>query len=331
MSWQMWTFIVLAVIGLPILAFGLSAFFGAKEPGEYPEKPECNQYDSAYMKWEDDTRRWNRDDESYLERRHAGKLIAGAGVGVLTLATLILIFGCFTIVATRSVGIVTTFGKPSGATLQNGLHTKTPWSTVTEMDGAIQNDVFNGDHRVKIRLGNNSTADADVNVRWQIKPDAADVLFVQYKTFDNVKSNLVTRSLQSAMNETFASFDPLTPKNATNGADLGSLSKQVQQRLIDKINSQIDVLEVNVPIIDYDQQTEDKINQFNAEKANTAVAEQAKQTAQAQADANRILAGSVSNDPNVIIMYCIQKSLEKGQPTAGCWPINGAIPTVPVR
>lgn len=326
MSWQMWAFIVLAFIAVPIIGAGLWMLRKSGSVGAKPEKDGPNDYDYTYK-----LRDWENQADRVAENRGTSKMTIITGAAILALATIILAFGCFTIVATRSVGIVTTFGKPSGTTLQNGLHVKAPWSNVTEMDGAIQNDVFNGDHRVKIRLGNNSTADADVNVRWQIKADAADVLFVQYKTFDNVKSNLVTRSLQSAMNETFASFDPLEPKNATNGADLGALSRQVQQRLIAKISSQIDVLEVNVPIIDYDQQTEDKINQYNAEKANTAVAEQAKQTAEAQAAANKILASSVSNDPNVIIMYCIQKSLEKGQPTAGCWPINGAIPTVPVR
>lgn len=251
-----------------------------------------------------------------------------AGAGAIAIGAAVLLFGCFTIVSTRSVGIVTTFGKPSGTTLENGLHTKAPWSNVTEMDGAIQNDVYNGEHRIKIRLGNNSTADADVNVRWQIKPDAADDLFVQYKTFDNVRSNLVTRSLQSAMNETFSTFDPLAPEN-TDGADLGKLSRDVQAKLNAKIGGQIDVLEVNVPIVDYDDATEQKINQLNAEKANTSVAEQAAKTAEAQKRANEILASSVSNDPNVIVANCVTKALDKGISPLGCWPASGVVPTVP--
>lgn len=253
--------------------------------------------------------------------------IATGGAAIVA-ALVVLGIGCFTIVSTRSVGIVTTFGKPSGETLENGLHTKAPWSNVTEMDGAIQNDVYNGDHRVRVRLGNNSTADADVNVRWQIKSDAADDLFVQYKTFDNVRSNLVTRSLQSAMNETFSTFDPLALENA-DGADLGVLSGDVQKKLNDKIGAQIEVLEVNVPIVDYDDATEQKINQLNAEKANTSVAEQAKLTAEATAAANRILASSVSNDPNVIVQNCITKALDRGLSVWGCWPGTGAVATVP--
>lgn len=283
MSWQMWFFLIVGILGLLALIGGLAV----REPGP----------------------------------------IVTGGIAI-TIAAIVLVLGCFTIVSTRSVGIVTTFGKPSGETLENGLHTKAPWSNVTEMDGAIQNDVYNGDHRIKIRLGNNSTADADVNVRWQIKSDAADDLFVQYKTFDNVRSNLVTRSLQSAMNETFSTFDPLAPEN-TDGADLGKLSRDVQTKLNAKIGTQIDVLEVNVPIVDYDDATEQKINQLNAEKANTSVAEQAAKTAEAQKKANEILASSVSNDPNVIVANCVTKALDKGISPLGCWPASGVVPTIP--
>ena len=44
--------------------------------------------------------------------------------GVITLFVLIL--GSTTIVSARNIGVVTTFGRPSG-TLSNGLHWKAPW------------------------------------------------------------------------------------------------------------------------------------------------------------------------------------------------------------
>ncbi|WJJ55507.1 band-7-like membrane protein [Mycobacterium phage prophiT49-2] len=100
------------------------------------------------------------------EERHI-PLLTAAGAGVFAL-----IFGIFasiTTVGTRQIGIETTFGRPNGSTLSNGLHFKAPWANVTEMDGAIQIDQHKGDNRIKVRLGNSSTADADVSVRWQIK------------------------------------------------------------------------------------------------------------------------------------------------------------------
>ncbi|WP_074347493.1 SPFH domain-containing protein, partial [Mycobacteroides abscessus] len=207
-------------------------------------------------------------------------------------------------------------------------HLKAPWTEVTEMDGAVQIDQHTGDHRIKVRLGNSSTADADVSVRWQIKPDATPDLFVQYKTFDNVRSNLVTRNLQVALNEVFASFDPLAPQNLDR-SPLPELSEKAKVILAAKVGDQVEILDVAVPTIDYDDGTEQKINQLNQERAATAVAEQAKKTAVEQAKANGELAGSVSHDPNVLVSKCLDIAREKGLALL-CWP-TPVMPTIPTK
>lgn len=239
-----------------------------------------------------------------------------------------LVFASTTVVGTRQIGIETTFGRPTGSTLSNGLHLKAPWSQVTEMDGAVQIDQHKGDSRIKVRLGNSSTADADVSVRWQIKQDATPELFVQYKTFDNVRANLVTRNLQVALNEVFASFDPLAPQNLDR-SPLPELSEKAKVILAAKVGDQVDILDVAVPTIDYDDGTEQKINQLNQERAATAVAEQAKKTAVEQAKANGELAGSVSHDPNVLVSKCLDIAREKGLALL-CWP-TPVMPTIPAK
>lgn len=259
--------------------------------------------------------------------RVGGRLLA---IGCVVIALLFAILGSFTIVGTRAVAIVTSFNRPTGTTLDNGVHPKWFWQSTSEMDAAIQIDKYVGDHRIKVRLGNSSTADADASVRWQIRQDAADELFVQYKTFDNVRVNLVERNLQVALNEVFASFDPLAPQNLDT-SPLPALSVSAKNLLTQKVGNQVEILDVSVPVIDFDDNTEGKINQLNAERANTAVAKQAKQTAIAQGEANRELASSVSNDPNVIVANCISKALDKGISPLGCWPANGVVPTIPAR
>lgn len=239
-----------------------------------------------------------------------------------------LVFASTTVVGTRQIGIETTFGRPTGSTLSNGLHLKAPWAQVTEMDGAVQIDQHKGDSRIKVRLGNSSTADADVSVRWQIKQDATPELFVQYKTFDNVRSNLVTRNLQVALNEVFASFDPLAPQNLDR-SPLPELSEKAKVILAGKVGDQVEILDVAVPTIDYDDGTEQKINQLNQERAATAVAEQAKKTAVEQAKANGELAGSVSHDPNVLVSKCLDIAREKGLALL-CWP-TPVMPTIAAK
>ncbi|SKU62348.1 putative alanine and valine rich protein [Mycobacteroides abscessus subsp. massiliense] len=252
----------------------------------------------------------------------AGAIVAGV-VGLVFFA-----FAATTVVGTRQIGIETKFGRPTGTTLTNGLHLKSPVTSVTEMDGAVQIDQHKDGGRIKVRLGNSSTADADVSVRWQIKPDAAPELFLQYKTFDNVRINLVTRNLQVALNEVFATFDPLAPKNLDR-SPLPELSTQAKNILAAKVGSQVEILDVAVPTIDYDDGTEQKINQLNQERAATAVAEQAKMTALAQAAANANLAASVSRDPNVLVSKCLDIAREKGLALL-CWPAS-PVPTIPVK
>ncbi|SHX05744.1 putative alanine and valine rich protein [Mycobacteroides abscessus subsp. abscessus] len=259
------------------------------------------------------------------EDRPASLLVTGvAGV----LALVFGIFASITTVGTRQIGIETTFGRPNGSTLSNGLHFKAPWANVTEMDGAIQIDQHKDTNRIKVRLGNSSTADADVSVRWQIKQEATPELFVQYKTFDNVRTNLVTRNLQVALNEVFATFDPLAPKNLDK-SPLPELSDQARKILAEKVGTQVEILDVAVPTIDYDEGTEAKINQINQARAATSVALQDQQTALAQADANKKLADSVSHDPNVLVSKCLDIAKERGLALL-CWP-TPVMPTVPTK
>lgn len=246
----------------------------------------------------------------FMQRGNDKRVCFGSAGVAFLFALVFLVFASTTVVGTRQIGIETTFSRPTGTTLTNGLHLKAPWTEVTEMDGAVQIDQHTGDHRIKVRLGNSSTADADVSVRWQIKPDATPDLFVQYKTFDNVRSNLVTRNLQVALNEVFASFDPLAPQNLDR-SPLPELSEKAKVILAAKVGDQVEILDVAVPTIDYDDGTEQKINQLNQERAATAVAEQAKKTAVEQAKANGELAGSVSHDPNVLVSKCLTSPVRR--------------------
>lgn len=264
-----------------------------------------------------------------FNRRADGPVVTLFMGGIaLAIAVLVLVIGSFTVVGTRKVGIETVFGKPSGDTLSNGLHWKKPWATVDEMDAAVQIDKYEGNGRIKVRLGNSSTADADVSVRWQIKQDAADELYVQYRSFDNVRTNLITRNLQVSLNDMFSKLDPLATKWA-NGLPLETFAKDASEKLRALVGDQVDILDVAVPTIDYDDGTEARINELNAERANTAKAEQAKKKATEQAEANRILSSSVSNDPNVIVQNCITKALDKSMSPWGCWPGTGALATIP--
>lgn len=259
----------------------------------------------------------------------AGKITA---VSILWCIVLIpLIFASLTIVSTKNVGVTTTFGKPVG-TLSNGLHIKAPWQKVTELDGAIQIDNRTGDKATSVRLGNNSTAGVDNSVRWRIVPAAADELFRDYRTFDAIRDNLVIRELNASLNQVMAGYDPLnSTKQADGGADLNRLGGAVTEDLRSRVGDRVEILSVIVPYINFDDQTEEKINRYQGEVANTRIAEQKQKTAAAEAEANRILSQSVNNDPNVLVSKCLDIAKSTSQPVLGCWPGVGVQPTVAAR
>lgn len=246
----------------------------------------------------------------------------------------VLILSCLTIVGTKKVGVVTSFGSPQG-TLDNGLHLKFPWEKVTEFDAAIQTDTT----ATTVRLANQSKATVDNSIRWRIVPEAADELYRDYRDFDNVRDSLVTRQLNAALNEVFATYDPLasmdTVGDPTQGVIVDSLGEEVQTQLSDKIDEEIEVLDVLTPRADFDEATEEKISQYQQAIADTRIAKQRQKTAAAEASANRKLADSVDNDPNVLVSKCIDtlNAIVKAGQTipAGftCWPGGGSGVVIP--
>lgn len=265
-------------------------------------------------------------------------MFGGASIAIGALALIFLAFASTTIVSTRNVGIVTSFGKPVG-TLSNGLHVKWPWQKVPELNGTIRTDNQIGGFGnggctggSAVRLANNSTACVDNTIRWRIVPDAGDTLFRDYQNDDNIRDSLVTRELNATLNQEFSLHNPLDPK-AVNGPNLTDVSKKVTESLKAKIHAQIDVQNVIISLVHFDQQTQDKINAYQAQIANTRIAEEGQRTAAAQAEANRVLASSVSNDPNVLVSRCLDLINSGKQLPVGfqCFPGAGLPVTIPAR
>lgn len=266
----------------------------------------------------------------------AGKIVGGI-VGFF--AVMLFIWSFLAIVPTRNVGIVTSFGKPVSI-MQNGLHAKLPWHHVSELDGTIQTDSQIGafdqngkcSNGTPVRLANNSTACADNTIRWRINPDAADNLFRDYQSNDNIRESLVTRELNATLNQVFATYNPLAA-DAAAGPNLADLSNQTTTLLQGKIGKQIEVQNVIISIIHFDGQTQEKINQYQSQMADTRIAQAKQQTATAEAAANQILSGSVSNDPNVLVSKCLDMIAAGKQFPVGfqCWPGAGLPVTIPAR
>ncbi|NQE86673.1 SPFH domain-containing protein [Nocardia terpenica] len=276
----------------------------------------------------------------YLRATGQGLANGGTLTAAISGAIAVLLFALssFTIVSTRNVGITTSFGKPTG-TLSNGIHPVAPWQKVIELSGTIRTDSQTGgfadgkcDGGTAVRLANNSTACVDNTVRYRIVQTAADELYRDYQSDENIKNSLVTRELNAVINGVFASYNPLSAE-AADAPKLDQLSGQVTDKLKAKIGKWIDVQGVIISLVHFDQVTQDKINAYQAQIASTRIAEESQRTAAAQAQANRVLSDSVSRDPNVLVAKCLDLVSSGKALPAGfqCWPGTGLANTVPVR
>jgi len=285
--------------------------------------------------------RYERDTDlikKYDDARSAEWFFKVSTIGTLIFALFLTALGSFTIVPTREIGVVTQFGRPVDS-LSNGLHAKAPWQKVSKLDGKIQTDNFTGkDDAISVRLGNGSTAKVDTTIRWRIKLEAGQDLYRDYRDLDSIRDSLVTRELKAALNEVLGDYDPLVSvkagvkddgKTESAGIDLNKFSAEVNEALKARVGDDVEILSVILPIIRFDDDTQDKINAFQAEVGNTRIAEQREATAKAQARANANLSGSVTKDPNVLVSKCLdalEEMVKKGQSVPigfSCWPGGG--------
>ena len=249
------------------------------------------------------------------------RLLTAGGVLVTLIVTALF---SFVIVQPRTVGVVVAFGKPVD-TIGHGFHVKAPWEKVEKLDGAVQNDIYAGETAIPARLGNNGNATVDASIQWQLKTDDAMSVFLDYRTFEGIQSNLVDRNFKAAVNEVMAEYDPLNAADpAEGGQDLAALSLAVQEKMQEKVGTQIEIRSVTLPIINFDEATQARINELQSETAKTRVAEQKKQTSTAEAEANEILEQSITEE--TLTSKCLDIVAETGQSPIGCFPTTGTQP-----
>lgn len=242
-----------------------------------------------------------------------------AGVACLVVAAIGLFFCSFTVIPTRSVGVTVAFGRPDNQSLKNGFHFVKPWASVEKFDASVKTlklDAANGKsddgdlgNCVTVRLANQTTACVDVSVQWNIDPDGDVVeLYRKYKSFDNVQNNLVERQLVHALNVAFETYDPLRSINGGGEAaqSLDDLAGKASTALATAVGSGIKISNLTIPLVHFDNTTQDKLNAYAQALADTRIAEQRKQTALAQKAANDALAsGANSNNPGVLYQNCL--------------------------
>lgn len=252
-----------------------------------------------------------------------------AGGGALLLGIVMIVAASTVAVPARTVGVVTAFGKPTG-TLSNGLHLVKPWEDVEKMDASLQTNRYTGDSAIGVRLANQSEAKADASIQWQLREEDAEQMYLDYREFERIHNDLVDREFRASVNAILARYNPLDAEAiAEGGIDLNEYVDDIKKDMQKRMGKSVEVRSVALPIINYDEDTQRKIDQLQSEVANTRAAEQSKKTAKEIAEANEILRKSLSDE--VLSQRCIEAAEKVGAAPVGCIKGSAATPLVDMR
>lgn len=272
------------------------------------------------------------------------------GLGVAIIALISLIFSSTTTVSAKNVGVAVNFGKVSQQTLSPGLHFKAPWTKVIEIDGTIQTDQYAGDSCIRVTIGDGSQACAKITNRWQINPKNAASIYEQHRSDDPTQSfraATISTELEQAISETLGNYNPISNLKVVGGSDdatqvsfvpdYDKLSEQIEDNMKKRLDDadQAKIVGITFSHLDLSDNTQKKINDYIAAVGETRIALQQKETAAAQAAANKELSASVSNDPNVLVSRCLDILKDSSQNgyklPAGfsCWPGDNGTVVVP--
>jgi len=167
----------------------------------------------------------------------------------------------------RNVGIVTSFNKPTGESTGSGLKWVAPWQKVGEWDASRQKyDHIGADHAVPVRTGTLANAGVELLVEWQVRPENAPRQFMDYKgDFEAFRGQRVGVQLDGAVNDAFASYNPLANIDAKTGnlnVDLKPFADKVKTSAQERLGSDIEILTVTIIRVNHDEKTEANIKVF---------------------------------------------------------------------
>jgi SPFH domain/Band 7 family protein len=271
-----------------------------------------------------------------------GRAVLGVtGVLMMMLAVgMILFVQMFQQIGASDIGIVISGGRPVGH-IGPGYNWIDPWEQDTVMDDAVQVKDYTGASCIRVRIADQQTACANVNVRWKVNAQGVDNVFANYRSStQGVESGLLNVEVPHAANSVFEKYDPVnsiihqntlgTPANPT----ISQLAAQVQQQVQRAIGSDVSIITLSIPTLTYDVVVQNKINSITTQVGSTVVAQEQEQTNEALAASYAKIAAVLAANPNVLVSQCmtnIEEPLAKqGAVPAyfSCWPQNAVNGTV---
>lgn len=262
------------------------------------------------------------------EGKIGGGLIGGiiAAVGLV----MILVLAPIHSVPSRSIGISTNLGKV-GKVYGPGPHRAGIFTHLNILNESYQTDTFqggfaNGSNDVctgglQVRIGGQQSACLDLTIKWQIEDKGAAKLFNDYNStgtslMSDIENNLVINDLRNASNHVMGDYNPIQDvavNSQAGNSQFSTFEPQIVAAMRADLKGQIRVIGINLQYAHYDNSTQSRLNQIQAQYAETAIAQQQVITNEAQAKANAAIARS--STPEALASRCldiVQQAVKAG-------------------
>lgn len=217
-----------------------------------------------------------------VSSRGAAKIVFGLGLAVGLIVTAV---ACVSVVSTRHVGIVKSFGKPTGRTTGSGLQWTKPWEGIDdEWDATRQS--YNpsgkcgqpGDGSLWVSIAGQRQMCVHVQINWEtVTGEQAAANWATYRNtsdgnrFETFIARQVNPSLTSAVQSVFRDYDPLGDVDKATGEartpDLANVYTPKLQAAINansSLGEDIKVMGISWGSLVFDAKTQAAIAQYAA-------------------------------------------------------------------
>lgn len=254
-------------------------------------------------------------------------VLRGVAAGTLAVFVLVTVLFSATTVSPRSIGIQTQFGKYH-STMQPGLQWTAPWASVEEFSTQVQYLALNGDNKtsVDVNYKGGGKGNVDAVVRWRIDGNNAEALWRKYRTFENVRDQLVQSAAKDSLRVIVGAY---MPNDARAGQNLRKIATDTQNDLQSTLKGDgVTIDSVSITGIYLDQQTQTSIEKVVA--ANNAIeqakADQKRAEIENQTAKLRQQSGALSKE--ALERYCYDVTnnwdVSKNGPLPATWNCAGA-------
>jgi len=261
----------------------------------------------------------------------------GGGIIAILLGVIIGLAVTAKPVGAYDVGVVTSYGRLEQP-LGPGMHWVMPWKNVTLWDSSVwtvtygrDQDQSHPDHCLLVKIGGQQSACLALQLTYQVRKGSAEKMWQRYRgSQQRMHELLVVKTLDQDLNVRLEGWFPVQEVSAGKAAAVSPFATQVTSDLRHQIGSDIRVesLQIQYPILD--RQTQSRLDSIQTQRADTAIAIEAKKTAIEQAAAFRTLEARVGSGTNAVVAQCVNNvlipALKQGKSLAGypsCWPGGG--------